>query len=352
MLPKNSKATTPARMTELILNLTNTANVRGTSATPDSVQRFSVYDFIAVVWPSADKKNSTSRKRFQTLVQDGADHKDELLGLCMSIKFAGHGQRETPAMTIRGLQRLLMILGGKVAAEFRALIETTFTRVLAGDTSLIETINANAASDGPVQKLCREALESSPPASPESSIGKKRKADVAELEARQRIEGTRLQMLTQAVDLHERIATAYLLMCPNGIIDERGRMMLKDNLANNVMSVHMATDGAGVLQLENGEPLINNNTHISISNVAFEMGHLFNTKELKEIGLIASDKYFELYKKRPPKHWQESAGNLQVPVNTYFKEHKKMIQDIISNYKKPKPAKPEVPMCFRPRRST
>jgi hypothetical protein len=60
---------------------------------------------------------------------------------------------------------------------------------------------------------------------------KKRKADVAELEERLRFEGKRLQIMTQAVDLHERIASVYLSLCPNGIIDERGRMMLKDNLA-------------------------------------------------------------------------------------------------------------------------
>lgn len=62
-------------------------------------------------------------------------------------------------MTIRGLQRLLMILGGKVAAEIRKLVEGTFTRVIAGDQSLIEVINANAASDAPVQQAFCQALD-------------------------------------------------------------------------------------------------------------------------------------------------------------------------------------------------
>jgi len=52
-------------------------------------------------------------------------------------------------MTIRGLQRLLMILGGKVAAEYREIVESVFTRYTAGDTSLIEEVRANAASDAP-----------------------------------------------------------------------------------------------------------------------------------------------------------------------------------------------------------
>jgi hypothetical protein len=40
--------------------------------------------------------------------------------------------RETPAMTLQGLQRLLMILGGKNAAEFRQIVLGVFTRYMAG----------------------------------------------------------------------------------------------------------------------------------------------------------------------------------------------------------------------------
>ena len=59
-------------------------------------------------------------------------------------------------MTIRGLQRLLMILGGKVATEYREIVESVFTRYTAGDTSLIEEVRANAVSYAPenVSKQC------------------------------------------------------------------------------------------------------------------------------------------------------------------------------------------------------
>jgi hypothetical protein len=43
-------------------------------------------------------------------------------------------------MTLCGLQRLLMILGSKVAADFRVIVEGIFTRYMAGDTSMIEEI--------------------------------------------------------------------------------------------------------------------------------------------------------------------------------------------------------------------
>jgi hypothetical protein len=65
-------------------------------------------------------------------------------------------------MTIRGLQRLLMILGGKVATGFRELVEGTFTRIMAGDQSLIEVINANAVSQAPLQQAYRTAVAQEP----------------------------------------------------------------------------------------------------------------------------------------------------------------------------------------------
>ncbi len=82
-------------------------------------------------------------------------------------------------MTIRALQRLLMILGGKVAAEFSEIIEETFTRVMAGDQILIEVINANAVSQAPVQQAYRVALAQEPvaPVLDELCLGKKRERD-------------------------------------------------------------------------------------------------------------------------------------------------------------------------------
>ena len=38
---------------------------------------------------------------------------------CLDLKITGSGQKETPCMSIRGLQRLVMILGGKVVAKYR-----------------------------------------------------------------------------------------------------------------------------------------------------------------------------------------------------------------------------------------
>ena len=55
------------------------------------------------------------------------------------------------------LQQLLVIF--KVAATFRALAETKFARVMSGDTSQIEVIDANAASSGPGSTMARTMLK-------------------------------------------------------------------------------------------------------------------------------------------------------------------------------------------------
>ena len=93
---------------------------------------------------------------FSRLVKDGSEHANEVATDCSYFQFPCQGQKSTPCMTIRGLQRLLMILGGKVAAEYRAIVESVFTRYTAGDTSLIEEVRANAVSDAPenVSKQC------------------------------------------------------------------------------------------------------------------------------------------------------------------------------------------------------
>ena len=145
---------------------------------PDGMQVFSVYDFMTTACGYVDT-GATARKEFGRLTKDGSDHKEEIEASCRSLHFPGQRGPGTPCMTIRGLQRLLMILGGKVAAEFRKIIEGTFTRVMAGDQSLIEVINANAASQEPVQQAYRDALAQEPvaPLLDDFCLGKKRRRE-------------------------------------------------------------------------------------------------------------------------------------------------------------------------------
>ena len=174
-------------MSSLVLNLASEASVRGMVA-PDGSHRFSVYDFITMACQKVDA-GAYARKTYSNLVKDGSEFKEEIENSVHNIHFPGGRGAATPTMTLRGLQRLLLILGTKVAAEFRALLEGTFTRVMAGDTSLIKVIEANAASDAPIQQAYRQALEQEPVQQP-IDMAKKRKADaLLEVEIQERCIG-------------------------------------------------------------------------------------------------------------------------------------------------------------------
>jgi hypothetical protein len=103
---------------------------------------FSVFDFINFVCEK-DHNRTYAHRVFSRLVKDGSEYQNEVLSNCEYCKFAGQRQKSTPCMTIRGLQRLLMILGGKAAAEYRAIAEGVFTRCIAGDASLCHLMKNN-----------------------------------------------------------------------------------------------------------------------------------------------------------------------------------------------------------------
>lgn len=151
-----ARPTTVAAMTQIVLRLTSgSAPIRGMRVEGRG-NCFSVYDFM---WNTgAYTSKGVVLKTFSRLISDGTDTQSEVKSICLYLKFPGPGQRETPCMTITGLQRLLCLLGGRIGQQYRDLATGTLTRVAAGDTSLIEEIEDNAASDAPVQQLAREAL--------------------------------------------------------------------------------------------------------------------------------------------------------------------------------------------------
>lgn len=180
-------------------------NIRG-KKTPDG-DWYSVYDFINLAC-NKNIKDSYGPKTFERLKV--TEYGDELRTSCQNLKFDGRGQRSTPVMTVRGLQRLLMILGGKVAAEYRAMVESTFTRVMAGDLTLIQVIEDNAESNEPIHQLARDALAQEPVAAavPRANRKRQRMTDVKLEINQQQVVKVTLDNLAQSVTILERIQNA------------------------------------------------------------------------------------------------------------------------------------------------
>jgi AraC-like DNA-binding protein len=246
-----------------------------------------------------------------------------------------------------------MILGGKVAAEFRVLIEGVFTRVMAGDQSLIEVINENAASNAPVQQVYRQALAQEPAVSAYDSLSKKRQLDMEELELQIEMDERkqRLSMLAseaqmKASDAQMKAADAqmkvmgvqkmlmdtYALLCPNQVMDDRARLLFKDNVLNIALQGTPARaqlaieDGAGPSAVVN--LAVNPNKPITISTLAAELGYRFDSGQLQKIGKRAAAAFREKYGESPSKH-EQLVGQASIMVNSYTERDRKLLEGVI-----------------------
>lgn len=72
--------------------------------------------------------------------------------------FPGKGNGRTKLVSLKDAIELIMVLPGKTAKEYRQKFADIIQSYLAGDTKLIEQIEANAVSAHPVNRLAREAL--------------------------------------------------------------------------------------------------------------------------------------------------------------------------------------------------
>ncbi len=276
-----------------------------------------------------ESSGATARKEFKRLISDDSEFKFEVVASCHYLKFPGKGQKETPCMTIRGLQRLLMILGGKVASEFREIVEGTFTRVMAGDTSLIEVINANAVSQEPVQQAFRQALAQEPvePVLDDFCLKRKREDRLFEMEMAERqlvLDRERL-----ALDKDRRLHTANLIQDATTAmgaisalkdlknVDERTKMQAEDHIKNVLFNKTSPTD-----------PAANETAPLNVSILAKELGFKCSDGDLQRIGREMAKQYRETYGCNPPKHKQFVNGNY-IPVNSYMERDRGVMERVI-----------------------
>ena len=320
-------------MSSLVLKLTgdDTHGIRGMLA-PDGMQVFSVYDYMTKACGYKDT-GAAARNEFKRLTRDGSEFKDEIVASCYSLHFPGQRGPSTPCMTIRGLQRLTMILGGKVAAEFRAMAEGVFTRVMAGDQSLIEVINENAASNAPIQQAYRQALAQEPvvgPAVDELSLARKRRMEELEIEQLEvEIASKKLANEAMARDSERehliKIGDRYRELCQDTVMDERMRLMLKDGFMNMALAAQKGVPCQGLLANGGG---VSPNTPISLSLVANDLKLKIADGDWKRIGIEVSKRYLALHGKRPSKH-RQTVGAQILDVNDYYESDRPLVEEVL-----------------------
>ena len=350
----------------VLLKLTDDeqCNIRGTRL-ENGEYGYSVYDFTTKACGYKDA-GATARKEFARLTKEGSEFKLEIAASCHSIHFPGQRGPGTPAMTIRGLQRLLMILGGKVASEFRKVVERTFTQVMAGDTSLIEVINANAASNAPLQTMYRESLarEAADASMTDDSgeedarVVNRRKMKREEIkwdldvtdrrlaiaERKERLKMLAADAHTKVVEVQKLVMTTYADLCPNKEMDDRARLMFKDNVMNawtQEITAIISHDAGSVSQptqiapdaIGNGHDTSNNmNKPLTISSLASGMGKRFSSGDIQKIGKRVIAAYRNKYNDEVPSKHEQFVDGAVRSVNSYTERDRAMIEGIISNY--------------------
>lgn len=223
-------------------------------------------------------------------------------------------------MTIRGLQRLLMILGNSVAEDFRRIVEGTFTRVMAGDTSLIEEIRANAASGAPLQQAYRQALEQEPVADDQGRKRRQaaREEELADLEHRERLVRVRSSELALIKDFTSIMGS----LDPDWTKDARLRLQIQDSLKNVVLGPTQKLIGNG------GDAPA---PSVSISQIAQEQGLRLKQGDLVAIGRRVAREYHRKHGEKPSKHRQWVDG-AEREVNSYTERDRAIIEAAIREH--------------------
>ena len=148
---------------------------------------------------------------------------------CLNFQFPGRGQSEQPVITFQGALKLIMFLPGEVAKKHRSAMVSILTRYFAGDASLLKEIEANAASESPIQQMAREALKD-----PETiEDAKKRKYDEIETEIHslnRESQVTIIDKYNAMCDRQMAIIDRYSSLCPANEIDDRAKQVFKQML--------------------------------------------------------------------------------------------------------------------------
>lgn len=92
----------------------------------------SVFDFIKVAGGQENPRD--------TWYDIEQKYKNELVGFSDKFQFQGKGQRKTPVISVQGMVKLLFLLPGETAKQFRSKSAETMIRYLGGDLTLIDEI--------------------------------------------------------------------------------------------------------------------------------------------------------------------------------------------------------------------
>jgi len=200
----------------------------------------------------------------------------------------------------------MMWLPGENAKKFRSKAAEILTSYYAGDVSLLKEIEANAASDAPINQMARASLQN------------KKKGEELEQESLKK-----MKLENVALSLSNVTTFCNLMgqLRPNWRSDERLLLQTEDWLKNATFGTANA--------ITNG----NSVASISISQVASELGMRPLTHgESCQVGKMAAEAYRQRHGRNPPTHKQFVDGQVR-DVKSYTEADRNLIEDVLITFR-------------------
>lgn len=258
--------------------------------------------------------------------RDLRDLKDELFHSTKFVErqLSTHGGPKTKLVSFQDAIQLAMVLPGKIAKETRTKFTTIIHRYLAGDHSLIAEIQDNAVSTSPISQLARDSV----PEMTSNEVSRKRQLERDDLlfeqelaERRQRLETDRQKQVRLTFENQSAIMDAYTKLCPNQTLDDRARILFKDNMLNLAMQREPSRLAIGNGASEDSRP-------ITISSFALEQGKRYDLAALQKLGIIMSSLYKKRYGTLASKHEQFTDGAVR-EVRSYSRKDSDLLLEAI-----------------------
>jgi hypothetical protein len=291
---------------------------------------------------AVDLVMAVSGKERNSAARDLRDIPNELFESTKIVKRQLSSGHETKLVSFENGIDLIMVLPGTTAKKIRGKFAKIIKRYIAGDKTLVSEIESNATSTDPIAQLARASLAADAPVEDTQELVRKRKRDdlelaKLELDVQERTEIVKAKSLanraTELANLNA-MTTSYGVLCQDTVMDERARMMFKDNYLNISM---MKVGLIGCAPTTGGQA----NTPISVSMVAADMGLTKLTRpELISAGAAIASRYKDAHNgDAPSKHAQICAGKSTL-VNTYFECDRALLEDVLRERHCAAPAKP------------
>ena len=234
------------------------------------------------------------------------------------------GGYPTKLISFQDAIELAMVLPGKIAKETRVKFANIIRRYLAGDHSLIAEIQDNAVSTSPISQLARDSV----PEMTSNEVSRKRQLERDDLlfeqelaERRQRLETDRQKQVRLTFENQSAIMDAYTKLCPNQTLDDRARILFKDNMLNLAMQREPSRPAIGNGASEDSRP-------ITISSFALEQGKRYDLAALQKLGIIMSSLYKKRYGTLASKHEQFTDGAVR-EVRSYSRKDSDLLLEAI-----------------------